>query len=300
MSSPTSPAQRWSRRTVLRGMLVVASAAVCPVVLAQEVNAGPYVPTPQHVVERMLKMAAVSERDFIIDLGSGDGRIVITAAREFGARGFGVDISEPLVDTATAAAHRERVADRVRFVRQDAFKTDIREATVLTLYLLPNILLDLRPKLLAELKPGTRIVSHDYNLGDWEFDHAVVLDTPEKEVINGTSKTSLFLYIVPANVAGTWQIRLPGAEPTPTVEIILQQSFQRISGNTVGNDAQELKIATLLGDRIDLAVPYGKNSLALRGRVVGDRIQGIIDAPGKTKPAFSAIRVAAGKAIGWE
>lgn len=281
-------------------MLALASVAACPAVMAQEVNAGPYVPTPQHVVERMLKMAAVSDKDFIIDLGSGDGRIVITAAREFGARGFGVDISEPLVDTATAAAHRERVADRVRFVRQDAFKTDIREASVLTLYLLPNILLDLRSKLLTELKPGTRIVSHDYNLGDWESDHAVVLDTPEKEVINGTSKTSLFLYIVPANVAGTWQIRLPGAEPTPTVEIILQQSFQRISGNTVGNDAQELKIATLLGDRIDLAVPFGKSVLTLKGRVVGDRIEGIIDGRGKTKPAFSAIRVASGNAIGWD
>jgi SAM-dependent methyltransferase len=245
-------------------------------------------------------MAAVSEKDFIVDLGSGDGRIVITAAKEFGARGFGVDISEQLVDVATAAAHRERVADRVRFIRQDAFKTDIREASVLTLYLLPEILLDLRPKILTELKPGSRVVSHDYNFGEWESDHAVVFDTPEKEVINGTNKTSLFLYVVPAHVAGTWQIRLPGPEPGPTVEVSLQQSYQRISGNTVGTDAQDLKVASLRGDRIDLSVPFGKSVLMLRGRVVGDRIEGIIDGRGKTKPGFSAIRVANGKALGWE
>lgn len=281
-------------------MCAATSLAAFPSAMAQEVNAGPYVPTPQHVVERMLKMAAVSEKDFIIDLGSGDGRIVITAAREFGARGFGVDISEQLVDMATAAAHRERVADRVRFVRQDAFKTDIREASVLTLYLLPEILLDLRTKILAELKPGSRVVSHDYNFGDWESDRAVVFDTPEKEVINGTNKTSLFLYIVPAHVAGTWQIRLPGAEPGPTVEVSLQQSYQRISGNTVGKDALELKVASLRGDRIDLALPFGKSVLNLKGRVVGDRIEGIIEGRGRNKQSFSAIRVASGKALGWE
>ena len=281
-------------------MFAATTLAACPYATAQEVNAGPYVPTPQHVVERMLKMAAVSEKDFIVDLGSGDGRIVITAAKEFGARGFGVDISEQLVDMATAAAHRERVADRVRFIRQDAFKTDIREASVLTLYLLPEILLDLRPKILTELKPGSRVVSHDYNLGEWESDQAVVFDTPEKEVINGTNKTSLFLYVVPAHVAGTWQIRLPGAEPGPTVEVSLQQSYQRISGNTVGTDAQDLKVASLRGDRIDLSVPFGKSILTLRGRVIGDRIEGIIDGRGKSKPGFSAIRVANGKALGWE
>jgi hypothetical protein len=296
----SSTGLHWSRRRWLRGMLAMASVAACPRVQAQEVNAGPYVPTPQHVVERMLRMAAVNDKDFIVDLGSGDGRIVITAARQFGARGLGVDISEQLVDQATTAAHRERVADRVQFLRQDAFKTDIREASVLTLYLLPNILLELRPRLLAQLKPGARIVSHDYNLGDWESDHAVVLDTPEKEVINGTTKTSLFLYVVPAHVAGTWQIRLPGPDPSPTVDVSLQQSFQRISGNTVGNDAQELSAANLRGDRIELGLPLGRNVLSLKGRVVGERIEGVVEGRGRSRSGFSAIRVASGKAMGWE
>lgn len=291
---------RWNRRRWLRATLALALVAASGGAFAQSVNAGPYVPTPQHVVERMLKMAALTNRDFLIDLGSGDGRIVITAARDFGARGLGVDISEQLVDLATATAHRERVADRARFVHQDAFTTELREASVLTLYLLPEMVLRLRPKILAELKPGSRVVSHDYNLGDWEADRAVAFETPEKEVINGTNMTSLFLYVVPAHVAGTWQLRLPGGFPTPSVDVSLQQSYQRISGNTAGNDAQPLKSASLRGDRIELAVPIGNSVFMLRGQVDGDRIEGIIDGRGKVKPPFSAIRVSSGRAIGWE
>jgi ubiquinone/menaquinone biosynthesis C-methylase UbiE len=157
----------------------------------------------------MLQMAAVNGKDFVVDLGSGDGRIVITAAKNFGARGMGVDISEKLVDLATTNSHKEKVADKVKFVRQDAFKTDIQAASVLTLYLLPKFVLELRPKMLAELKPGSRVVSHDYNLGDWDWDNSVTFDSPEKEVINGSSQTTLYFYVVPARVAGTWQFSLP-------------------------------------------------------------------------------------------
>jgi hypothetical protein len=276
---------------------LVASAS--PGAIAQETNAGPYVPTPQYIVDRMLQMASVGSGDYVIDLGSGDGRIVITAAKRFGARGMGVDISEQLVAVATSNAHKEQVAERAKFVHQDAFKTDIRAASVLTLYLLPRFVLELRPKILAELKPGSRIVSHDYNLGDWESDNAVTFASPEKEVINGSTQTSLFYYIVPAHVAGTWQFSFPEGLPERTLQVSLQQSYQRISGNTTGTDAVPLRFAALRGERIELAVPMGKGDQILTGVVKGDRIEGSVEIRGKGKLPFTANRVASAKAIGW-
>jgi len=267
---------------------------------AQEVDAGPYVPTPQYIVDRMLQMAGVDGKDFVIDLGSGDGRIVITAAKRFGARGLGVDISEKLVDLAVTNAHKERVADLAKFVRQDAFKTDIREASVLTLYLLPRFVLELRPKMLAELKPGSRIVSHDYNLGDWTADNAITFDSPEKQVINGATQTSLFFYIVPAHVAGTWQVVLPEGLAERNAQVVLQQSYQRVSGSTAGARGRPLKHASLSGERIELIVPVGNAEFLLNGRISGERMEGTIDVRGRGKLPFTANRVAVGKAIGWE
>jgi SAM-dependent methyltransferase len=128
----------------------------------------PYVPTPERVVEEMLKMAAVKADDVVYDLGCGDGRIVITAARQFGARGVGVDIDPERIRESNANARTAGVTHRVRFVQQDLFKTNLRQATVVTLYLLPEVNLRLRPKLLRELRPGTRVVSHDFDMGDWK------------------------------------------------------------------------------------------------------------------------------------
>jgi SAM-dependent methyltransferase len=128
----------------------------------------PYVPTPQPVVEQMLKMAAVRPDDVVYDLGCGDGRIVITAAKMFGARGVGADIDPQRIRESNANARQAGVTGRVKFVRQDLFKMDLREATVVTLYLLPEVNLKLRPKLLRELRPGARIVSHDFDMGDWK------------------------------------------------------------------------------------------------------------------------------------
>ncbi len=269
-------------------------------VRAQEVDAGPYVPTPQYIVDRMLQMAAVNGKDFVIDLGSGDGRIVITAAKNFGARGMGVDISEKLVDLATTNSHKERVADKVRFVRQDAFKTDIKAASVLTLYLLPKFVLDLRPKMLTELKPGSRVVSHDYSLGDWEHDNSVTFDSPEKEMINGSSQTTLYYYLVPARVAGTWQIALPEGLAERSAEISLQQSYQKVSGSVGGARGRILAHSLLRGDRIELGVPIGAVTYQLAGQVSGERMTGVIDVPGKGKLPFSASRTAPGKALGWQ
>jgi SAM-dependent methyltransferase len=127
----------------------------------------PYVPTRKDVLDAMLRMAGVTEGDLVYDLGCGDGRIVITAAKEFGARGVGVDIDPRRIEESNANARKAGVTDRVRFIEGDLFRVDLSKATVLTLYLLPSVNLQLRPKLQRELKPGTRIVSHNYDMGDW-------------------------------------------------------------------------------------------------------------------------------------
>lgn len=164
-------------RGVNKVWFAVAAACAMAGALVCSVDAGyaqqkprdvPYVPTPQTVVEEMLKIAAVTKDDVVYDLGSGDGRIVITAAKKYGARGVGIDIDPERVKEANANAVQAGVTGRVKFLEQDLFETDFKEASVVTLYLLPDINLRLRPKLWSELKPGTRIVSHAFDMGDWK------------------------------------------------------------------------------------------------------------------------------------
>src|SRR5919109_2704317 len=155
-------------------------------------DAGPYVPSPQSVVSDMLRYADVGPTDFLIDLGSGDGRIVLTAAKVFGARGFGVEIKEELVRKSNDSARVEGIADKVKFLKQDLFKTDISEATVVTMYLLPDTVNLLKDKLLTELKPGTRVVSHDYPLSGWMADNWWQMDLEEKVKISGVTTTLIY------------------------------------------------------------------------------------------------------------
>jgi len=154
----------------------------------------PYVPTAQSVVTRMLEVAEVSDDDVVYDLGSGDGRIPITAAEQFGARGFGVEIDSNLVEKARASAREAGVEDRVRFQQGDLFNVDLSEATVVALYLWPEMNVQLRPKLLRELDPGDRIVSHDFRMGDWEPDR--VVDAGR----GNTGEETVYLWIVPEEV----------------------------------------------------------------------------------------------------
>ncbi len=162
------------RRTVA----VLLAAAVAAAAAAQDkaIDAGPYVSSPDSAVAAMLREAGVGQGDYVIDLGSGDGRIVRTAAKVFGARGMGVEIQQPLVALSNELARQEGVADRVRFVNQDLFKTDISAATVVTLYLLPHTVSRLREKLLDELRPGARVVSHDYAISGWRADRSFEMD----------------------------------------------------------------------------------------------------------------------------
>ena len=171
----------------------VAAAAV-----AQDTDV-PFVVTPDNVTREMLRLADVKPGDFVIDLGSGDGRIVIVAARQFGARGLGVEIVPELVEQSRDNARRAGVADRVEFRVQDLFATDLSKATVITMYLLPEVNLQLRPRLLV-LKPGTRIVSHDWDMGDWVPDRVITVEAPDKPI--GREKVSrLYLWTVPARGA---------------------------------------------------------------------------------------------------
>ena len=248
-------------------------------------NAGPFVPSPDTAVAEMLKYAKVGPDDFIIDLGSGDGRIVRTAAKVFGARGFGVEIKEDLVRQANADAKKEGIADRVKFIKQDLFKTDISQATVLTMYLLPDTVNMLREKLSTELKPGTRIVSHDYPLTGWLPDDTRQFDLQEKVAISGVTTTIIWLYIVPAKVAGKWTISaLKGVAKQP-ITLNLKQQLTRVSGSA-RIDGKELPLEDvhLRGDRLTFKVSGRKGEFS--GQVKDRAIEGTFE-NGASKSAWT-------------
>ncbi|MCZ7566349.1 MAG: class I SAM-dependent methyltransferase [Burkholderiales bacterium] len=247
----------------------------------------PFVPTPQNVVEAMLKLAEVRPGDFVIDLGSGDGRIVITAVRQFGAEGLGIDYDASLVREATEAAARAGVSERASFRKQDFFETDLSQATVLALYLLPEYNRALRPRILEQLRPGARVVSHDWDMGDWEPDEKITVPAPEK-TLGGTQTSTIYLWRVPAQVAGNWRARLgAGGE----LELDLEQRFQRVGGKVRYRQVEcPIEAATLSGDQLALRACEGRNRLQLAGRVHRDRIVGTVSRGGAPPTQFRAVR----------
>jgi len=242
-------------------------------------DAGPYVPSPQSVVSDMLRYAEVNDKDFLIDLGSGDGRIVLTAAKVFGARGFGVEIKDDLVKRSNEAAKKEGLADRVRFMKQDLFKTDMSQATVITMYLLPDTVNLLKDKFLAELRPGTRIVSHDYPLTGWIPEKYVQMDLEDKVEISGVTTTLIYVYIVPAKVQGSWKAKMPAALSREPATLSLRQQLTRVSGSLRldGKDVP-LEEAKLRGDQLSFRLAGRKGQFT--GQVKGSNIEGMLD--GKT------------------
>ena len=201
----------------------------------------PFVPTRQATVDAMLRVANVGPKDYVIDLGSGDGRILITAARQHGARGLGVDLNPERVRESIENAAAAGVSDRVRFLQQNLYFTPIAEATVLTMYLLPRVNLELRPRLLAELRPGTRVVSHDFDMGDWQ---------PDLQVSVRGSGSVVYLWIIPARVAGRWRVQgaLPGVE---SFEIELTQKYQDLEATARGlKRAVTVRDTRLEGSRV--------------------------------------------------
>jgi SAM-dependent methyltransferase len=236
------------------------------------------VPTPQRIVDDMLWLAAVGPADFVMDLGSGDGRLVITAAQRFGARGHGVDIEAKLVRLANENAVKAGVADRVTFEQRDLFATDLGAATVLTLYLLPHTVTQLVPRILAEMRAGARVVSHDYPLNPWPADRQLQFELPEKAAISGTARTVLYLYTVPAKVGGAWRLELPaGVAPQPARLSFEQQAAGTMGSATIGTRRVALEGVRIGGEAVRFSIPGlgpGGQSLALDGVVRGDAIEG--------------------------
>lgn len=183
---------------------LIAASALAPAAISaaeSSKSVSPYAATPESVVVAMLAMANVGASDFVIDLGSGDGRIVIAAAKLHGARGLGVDIDAKLVDLALRLAERDGVADRARFVERDLFETDVSEASVVTIYLLPMIMDRVAAKLRAELRPGARVVTHDFPLPGWRIERLQSFYVPEKRDYTFNSNATLYLYTVPPRAA---------------------------------------------------------------------------------------------------
>jgi SAM-dependent methyltransferase len=235
---------RFSRRPLLAllGVCLATAGHAAPLAQPPMVEEVPFITTPDHVTVAMLELARVGPGDHVIDLGSGDGRIVITAARRFGARGLGVEIVPELVARSITNARLAGVADRAAFRTQDLFETDLAPATVVTMYLLPEVNLALRPRLLA-LAPGTRIVSHDWDLGDWRPDRTLTLAAPQKTI--GLEKVSrLHLWTVPARLHGLWcgtgGVALQITQQFQAVAIDLTQGHERrsFSGRIDGRAVQ--------------------------------------------------------------
>ncbi len=257
------------------GMMLLAAAALTG--YAQEGEGDVvYVPTPQIVVDTMLQMANVGPKDFLIDLGSGDGRIVITAAKKYGASGFGVDLDRYLLKLANQNAQQAGVTGKVHFVEQNLFETDLSRATVISSYLLPEMNLRLRPTIMA-LKPGTRLVAHDYHFGEWDPDGQRELIVPEK-IVGEPGVSYVFFYVVPAQVPGKWQslVNIGGRE-TP-LEFTLEQDFQELEGSVEIRDRKTALRGRLTGEQIRMYAG-GRDGIArheFNGRVVGGSIRGTL------------------------
>ena len=274
------------RLKTLSGLLVcavLASPAVLPTQqtqkykpeVGQEGKDVIWVPTPEELVEAMLDMAQVTAQDYVVDLGAGDGRIAIAAAKR-GARALGVEFNPDMVALSRENAVTAGVGDKAAFLQGDIFETDFSRATVVTMYLLPDLNLRLRPRIL-EMKPGTRVVSHSFSMGEWEADRTVNIEY-----------RTAYLWIVPANVEGTWT----WTEASGDAELTLRQSFQKVEGRlTIGSREHPLTSVKLEGDRIVLAV--GEDPGQTReysGRIESDILRGTVKVADKPAAEWSAKR----------
>lgn len=278
--------------TRLRHCCAAALAALCWQATAAQTSDVPYVPTPVKVVDAMLGLGGVGPDDYLIDLGSGDGRISIRAATRFGTRGMGVDLDDNLVGMARTAAQRQGVVDRVTFAARNLFDTDLSRATVITAYLLHSVNLRLRPTLFEQLKPGTRIVTHDFDFADWPPDQKITIDVPDKAY--GPPRSDIMLWVIPANFAGVWQWSLPGAAG---YEARLEQKFQMLAGAAMAQ-GQPLRLgeARVKGDTVTFTLTSEAGVQRYTGRIDGNIITGeVVLRSGERALAWRAERIKTGK-----
>jgi SAM-dependent methyltransferase len=236
-----------------------------------------WIPTPNGMVESMLEMADVSQADFVVDLGSGDGRIPILAAKQFGARAMGIELNPDMVAYSQRAATSAGVADRAKFVRGDIFQADFSRATVVTLFMTPSVLQRLQPKLLA-MKPGTRILSYLFAMDGWEPDEWTFIDG-----MHG------MLWVVPARAAGNW--RIDAETGAADYRLHLEQNFQRLDGRiTIGGQALPLFDTRLKGEHIRFTTLVGERRHDFTGTVSGNAMQGRLHVTGRPDAAWRAVR----------
>ncbi len=262
-----------SRTACLAGLLFAATAAAQS--WAWDDGTTPYVQSPPEVVDRMLRLADPKPGELLVDLGSGDGRIVIEAAKKYGTRGLGIDIDPRLVKLGQDNARAAGVAALVRFESQDFFQLDFSGADIVSAYLLPDVNLQLRPKLLA-MKPGTRIVTHDYHMGDWPYDEMVEIPVAEK-LVGPLGRSRAYLFVVPADAQGTWRSSLP--QHGGSWEFRVAQKYQVIDVTArAGAHEQQVRGMRLRGTEIRLVmsglVASRPATQAFIGTVRGDRIEG--------------------------
>jgi protein-L-isoaspartate O-methyltransferase len=232
----------------------------------------PFITTPDEVVQRMLEMAGTRPQDLVIDLGSGDGRIVIASAQKFGARAVGIELDAALVEKSRELARQAGVADRVSFLQGDVLEADLSQATVVTVYLLPGLISQLQPRFLEQLRPGTRIVSHSFRMTGWAPDRSETVRISKPHPGQGDLST-LYMWIVPAEARGRW--RAAGSE------LIIHQDYQRIEvEGRLGGRALQAPRAGLNGREIVLE----DGAMRFRGRVQGDQIAGELVAADRRLP----------------
>ena len=285
------------RAVIAAGALLFGAALLLPGLAgAQDFGDTPYVQTPQNVVDHMLQTAKVGAGDYVIDLGSGDGRMIITAAKKHGARGFGVDLDRRLVQLANRLAARAGVAERAKFYERDLYQTDLTAASVVTIYLLPEVNLMVRPKLLATLKPGTRVVSHDYDMGEWPPDLRFEMDAPGKTV-GRDQRSKVFYWVVPGNAAGTWRWQLTRNGVSEEHVLSVTQNFQMLQGSLmVGKQRFALRDAKLTGEEIAFEAVDAAGTAGYRftGRITGQAVSGTVRLPGGIELPWNGTRTEVG------
>ena len=272
---------RWALRTLAALLALVACVQTGAWAQIKEIErtGGPYVPTPQVVVDQMLRFANVNQTDYVMDLGSGDGVIVLTAARQMKASGMGLEIDPALVQIANNAAKKFGVSERATFQVQDVFKADLSKATVVTLYLLPGMMMNLRKKIYDELRPSARVVSHDYHFGDWEADERITFEVPEKEPINGIPSATLYLWTIPAKVGGVWHIKVEGL-PQPR-EVEFSQTFHVANATLLNARGSGISEVAVKGEAITFSIWNGAVRHHYRGRVKGSTMSGTVNLDGR-------------------
>lgn len=239
----------------------------------------PYVPTPEPVVEKMLDLANVNNGDYVIDLGSGDGRIVIAAAKR-GASGHGIDLDPDRVSEARDNAAKAGVSDRIMFMEENIFDTDFSNASVITMYLLPTVNTKLRPELLDKLEPGTRVVSHSFDMDEWKADKRVTVKDDD-----GSGSHDIYYWVIPAKVSGTWSWQVQNNNFTMSIS----QEFQEIDvslADDAGN-VYQIKSSDLHGDRLNIQAVNGTQRFIFNGRVEGDKIIGVQQYHNEEEKTFS-------------